>query len=67
MGTALSAPNEYYSGDLHVGEQTGCDFPSILRVTISERARWLPQRKQDMIGARKEFPAMKGEPSTLDL
>ena len=67
MGTALTASNECYSGDLHDGEQTACDFPSILRVTIRERARWLPHRKQDMVGARKEVAAMKGEPSTLDL
>jgi hypothetical protein len=63
----LSALSDSYSGDLHDGEQTACDFPSTLRVTISERARWMPHKKQDMVGARKEVAATKGEPSTLDL
>ena len=55
------------SASLQEGEHTACDFPRILRVTIWERARCLPQRKHDMVAAPKEVAAVKGEPDTLDL
>ncbi len=55
------------SAALHEGEQTAWDLPSILRVTICERARCLPHRKHDMVAAPNDVAAVKGEPDTLDL
>ena len=55
------------SAALHEGEQTACDLPRILRVTICERARCLPHKKHDMVAAPNDEAAVKGEPDTLDL
>ena len=55
------------SSSLHVGAQTACDFPSTLRVPISERARCLPHIKHDIVAAPNEVVAANGEPDTLDL
>lgn len=55
------------SAALQEGEHTAWDLPSILRVTICERARCLPHRKHDMVAAPKDVAAVKGEPDTLDL
>ncbi len=55
------------SAALHDGEHTACDLPSILRVTICERALCLPHKKHDMVAAPNEVAAVNGEPDTLDL
>ena len=55
------------SSALHDGEHTAWDFPSTLRVPISERARCLPHMKHDMVAAPNEVVAANGEPDTLDL
>lgn len=55
------------SAALQDGEHTACDLPRILRDTICERARCLPQRKHDMVAAPNDVAAMNGEPETFDL
>jgi len=55
------------SAALQEGEHTAWDLPSILRVTICERARCLPHRKHDIVAAPNDVAAVKGEPDTLDL
>ena len=50
-----------------MGEQTACDLPISLRVTISERGLCLPHRKQDMVELPEKGGAEKGDPPTLDL
>ena len=54
------------SNSLHEGAQTAWDLPNTFLVVINERARCLPQRKQDMVAPPKEA-AIKGDPDTLDL
>ena len=58
---------EASSSALQDGEHTAWDLPKIFLDTICERARCLPQRKQDIVAAPKEVAAVKGEPDTLDL
>lgn len=55
------------SNSLHEGAQTAWDLPNTFLVVINERARCLPQRKQDMVAPPKEAAAIKGDPDTLDL
>src|ERR1035437_6029818 len=68
-GNGCGAKNQLAasSAALQDGEQTACDLPRILRVTICERARCLPHRKHDMVAAPNDEAAVKGEPDTLDL
>lgn len=51
----------------HLGEHTACDFPTNLRVIISERGRCFPHRKQDIVDLPGTDDVTNGEPPTLDL
>jgi hypothetical protein len=59
----IQARNAYW----HFGEHTAWDFPTSLRVIISERGRCFPQRKQDMVDLPGTDEVTKGDPPTLDL